>query len=162
MADNLDAALAWADIRPRLGDAVSPQLLLCLDTLAAAVRALRESNAEWMRQWDGMVRRTERAELALAEIDKVREQHLCEIVNLQADLAAERVENAHLREAFVTMERAYNEGQADLAALKARTCAWTTDEDGTPHAGCSGDSGWPGTFCPCCGAKAVWAAKEGA
>ena len=41
----------------------------------------------------------------------------------QKALEAERIENAHLREAFVTMEKAYNEGQAELAALKARTCA---------------------------------------
>ena len=37
---------------------------------------------------------------------------------LEADLAAERIENTHLREAFVTMEKAYNTAEADLAAAR--------------------------------------------
>jgi hypothetical protein len=37
------------------------------------------------------------------------------------ELEAERIENTHLREAFVTMERAYNTAQADLAAASDAT-----------------------------------------
>jgi len=38
---------------------------------------------------------------------------------MTADLAAERIENARLREAFVTMERAANQHEADLSAARA-------------------------------------------
>ena len=38
----------------------------------------------------------------------------------ESTLAAERIENAHLREAFITMERAYNAGEAELDALRER------------------------------------------
>jgi len=37
----------------------------------------------------------------------------------QKALSAERIENAHLREAFVTMERAANQHETDLAAARA-------------------------------------------
>ena len=37
-------------------------------------------------------------------------------------LAAERIENTRLREAFVTMEKAYNEAEAAIAALKDYVC----------------------------------------
>ena len=35
------------------------------------------------------------------------------------ELERERIENAHLREAFVTMEQAYNAAALDLAAARA-------------------------------------------
>ena len=40
----------------------------------------------------------------------------------EAALAAERIENTHLREAFVTMEKAYNANEAALAALQSQRC----------------------------------------
>ena len=40
----------------------------------------------------------------------------------QKALEAERIENTRLRKAFVTMEKAYNTAEADLAALTERVC----------------------------------------
>jgi len=44
---------------------------------------------------------------------------VAEVERTQAALAAERIEVAHLREAFVTMERAANQHETDLAAARA-------------------------------------------
>jgi len=67
------------------------------------------------------------------------EMHLVATHNLplvEADLAAERIENTRLREAFVTMEQAANQHETDLAAARCVgeaairwTVAYLTDCD---------------------------------
>jgi hypothetical protein len=54
---------------------------------------------------------------------------VAEVERTQAALAAERIENAHLREAFVTMERAYNVAEADLAAARAALAGAEAERD---------------------------------
>ena len=100
MADDLEAALAHVQDLVDFGT-MSPESRRHLATLAAAVRDLTAQVQNWERK--ELVRgscctdneqRAERAEAALAASRK--------------QLEAERIENAHLREAFVTMEKAYN------------------------------------------------------
>lgn len=50
-------------------------------------------------------------------------------VALQRDLAAERTENAHLREAFMVMERGYNLAAAVLEGAVPAT--WMPSAEGT-------------------------------
>ena len=60
------------------------------------------------------------------------EMHLVATHNLplvEADLAAERIENTRLREAFVTMEQAYNVAEADLAAARAALAGAEAERD---------------------------------
>jgi hypothetical protein len=53
---------------------------------------------------------------------KARTAYASELANsgeAESALAAERIENARLREAFVTMEKAYNTAEAEAARLRA-------------------------------------------
>jgi hypothetical protein len=61
-------------------------------------------------------------EMTLREwVDRLGPQHFAhrEYTALLDEVESERIENAHLREAFVTMEKAYNLAALDLAAARA-------------------------------------------
>lgn len=53
------------------------------------------------------------------------EQLKDEVRRLEADLAAERIENAHLRDAVQVFEKGYNEAQAEIAAAKEE---WASEQ----------------------------------
>jgi hypothetical protein len=77
------------------------------DDLLTTVKAWVPKARAWARGsvWDA-------AQVTAVEIACVACDHLDAIV---AALEAERIENAHLREAFVTMERAANERETEVA-----------------------------------------------
>ena len=87
----------------------------------AEVRRLHAEVANWQRK-----------ELIRGSCCADNEQRA---LQAEAALAAERIENAHLREAFRTMEKAYNANEVALAALKKHILR-------LPECALCGDAGW--------------------
>lgn len=94
-------------------------------TLADAVLELRVAEADGLRVRDHLRSVTSKAE-------RECEKHKARAERAESALAAERIENARLREAFATMERAANQHESALAEMRGRVCAdcvWALKHD---------------------------------
>lgn len=127
--DPLAAALAWADLcRPdnptaEVGRMTQDQIeSRCLDAIEVLAAEVRRVTAEAER-----VKAMDREDFI--------EEHEARL-QAEAALAAERIENAKLREAFVMMEKAYNQNETALREQRCETCRHQMFADGDPEPAC--------------------------